>query len=172
VIGKSGFIDLGIVRRGQGEDDARSVALQKAAAAYDAGFESGVVREMLEEMQGNDRLSTTFRFRTGSAKLDERGRLDLARLTDYLETAPQGTKVTFVGFTDSVGTFEANRRLSLGRAASVLEEVRRVSGDRVAQVEFASTGFGEIAPSACNDSDRGKEINRRVEVWISSDSAT
>ena len=126
---------------------------------------------MLDEMGDNDRLSTTFRFRTGSAKLDERGRLDLARLVDYLEDAPQGTKVTFVGFTDSVGTFEANRRLSLGRAGSVLDEVRSVAGDRLAQVEFASAGFGEVAPSACNETDGGKAINRRVEVWVSSDSA-
>ena len=171
VIGKSGFIDLGILRRPQGEDDDRAISLRKEAAAYDAGFEAGVVREMLDEMSDNDRLSTTFRFRTGSAKLDERGRLDLARLVDYLENAPQGTKVTFVGFTDSVGTFEANRRLSLGRAGSVLDEVRSVAGDRVAQIEFAAAGFGEVAPSACNETDGGKAINRRVEVWISSDSA-
>ncbi len=172
VIGKSGFIDLGILRRGQDENDDRYVALTNAAAAYDAGFESGVVREMIEEMADNDRLSTTFRFRTGSAKLDERGRLDLKRLIDYLETAPQGTKVTFVGFTDSVGTFEANRRLSLGRAGSVLEEVRQAAAGRLNQIEMRASGFGEVAPSACNASDRGKAINRRVEVWISNDSAT
>lgn len=171
VIGKSGFIDLGILRRAQDESDDRFVALSKAVAAYDAGFEGEVAREMLTEMNDSDRLTTTFRFRTGSAKLDERGRLDMARLVDYLESAPAGTKVTFVGFTDSVGTFEANRRLSLGRAGSVLEEVRSVADGRLAQIEMASTGFGEVAPSACNATERGKSINRRVEVWITTDSA-
>jgi len=171
IIGKSGFIDLGVVRRSQELTDGRAMALAAEAAAYDAGFESGVMREMLDEMPDYDRLSTTFRFRTGSSKLDERGRLDLERLVEYLERVPSGTEVKFVGFTDDVGAFEANRRLSLGRAGSVLEEVRLAAGGRLDHVEMVTGGYGEIAPSACNISDRGKSINRRVEVWISKDSA-
>ena len=172
VIGKSGFIDLGITRRTQDLTDGRAVALAAEAAAYDAGFESSVMMEMLGEMPKHDRLSTTFRFRTGASKLDERGKLDLERLVDYLENMPSGTEVTFVGFTDDVGAFEANRRLSFGRAGSVLDEVRGTAGGRLDHVEFKTAGYGEVAPSACNISDRGKSINRRVEVWISKDSAT
>ena len=166
VIGKSGFIDLGITVREQGPDSPRAVALATQAAAYDAGFEANVMREMLGEMSDYDRLSTTFRFRTGSSRLDERGKIDLQRLIRYLERAPSGTEVTFVGFTDSVGAFEANRRLSFDRAFSVLDEVRREEAGRLAHVEMRTAGYGEIAPSACNVSDRGKSINRRVEVWV------
>ena len=172
VIGKSGFIDLGIVRRSQDLTDERAVALAEKAAAYDAGFESRVMQEMLSEMSEHDRLSTAFRLRTGSSKLDERGKLDLKRLVDYLESAPSGTEVTFVGFTDSVGAFEANRRLSFGRASAVLEEVRQSSEGRLDHIQLATAGFGEVAPPACNITDNGKAINRRVEVWISKDSAT
>lgn len=172
VIGKSGFIDLGIVRREQTLEDGRAQALVQEATTYDAGFESEVVREMLDDMPNHDRLSTTFRFRTGSSKIDERGKLDMARLIEYLDSAPADTKVTFVGFTDSVGAFEANRRLSLGRAGTVLEEVRAAAGDRLDHIQMATSGYGEVAPSACNVSERGRSINRRVEVWISSDSAT
>ncbi len=171
VIGKSGFIDLGITRRAQDLTDSRAKALAAEAAAYDAGFESSVMREMLAEMPKHDRLSTTFRFRTGSSKLDERGMLDLERLVEYLEDVPTGTEVTFVGFTDDVGAFEANRRLSFGRAGSVLDEVRKASNGRLDHIQFQTAGYGEVAPSACNISDRGKSINRRVEVWISKDSA-
>ncbi|MEM7718515.1 MAG: phosphate ABC transporter substrate-binding/OmpA family protein [Pseudomonadota bacterium] len=171
VIGKSGFIDLGITRRSQGIDDDRARALKAEAAAYDAGFEAGVMEEMLSEMPDWDRLSTTFRFRTGSSRLDERGRVDLERLIAYLEDAPQGTEISFVGFTDSVGAFEANRRLSFGRADAVLDEVRRAAGNRLDHIQMVTSGFGEVAPSACNVTDRGKAINRRVEVWISKDAA-
>ncbi|MEM6385840.1 MAG: phosphate ABC transporter substrate-binding/OmpA family protein [Pseudomonadota bacterium] len=172
VIGKSGFIDLGITVREQGENDARAATLATEAAAYDAGFEAGVMEEMLSEMGNYDRLSTTFRFRTGSSRLDERGKVDLQRLISYLENVPSGTEVKFVGFTDSVGAFEANRRLSFGRADAILDEVRDEAGGRLDHVQMKTGGYGEVAPSACNVSDRGKAINRRVEVWISKGSAT
>lgn len=168
VIGKSGFIDLGISVRDQGATDERRVALAAASTAYDAGFEGNVMREMLDNMSTHDRLSTTFRFRTGSAKVDERGKLDMERLISYLEVAPDGTEVTFVGFTDSVGAFEANRRLSFGRASQVLNDVKKAAGGRLDHVVMNTNGFGEVAPSACNITDRGRSINRRVEVWMAS----
>ncbi|MEO1537780.1 MAG: phosphate ABC transporter substrate-binding/OmpA family protein [Pseudomonadota bacterium] len=172
VIGKSGFIDLGITVRDQGPNGPRAQALQAEAAAYDAGFEAGVMQEMLAEMGDYDRLSTTFRFRTGSSRLDERGRVDLERLVSYLENVPSGSEVKLVGFTDSVGAFEANRRLSFGRADAVLEELRSEAGGRLDHITMQTGGYGEVAPSACNVTDRGKAINRRVEVWISKGSAT
>ncbi len=170
VIGKSGFIDLGISRRGMGEGSPRARSMATAASAYDAGYETEIMQEMLSEMGSYDRLSTTFRFRTGSSKIDERGRLDMQRLIDMLENAPQGTEVSFVGFTDSVGAFDANRNLSLSRARAILDEVQKAAAGRLAHVDMRTAGYGEIAPSACNISDRGKAINRRVEVWIANKS--
>jgi len=167
VIGKSGFIDLGIVRRTQGENDPRRAALIDEIARYDIGFEGEIMREMLAEMDSYDRLSTTFRFRTGSSRLDERGRLDMERLVSYLETQPAGTQIAVVGFTDDVGPFEANRALAVERANAIVEEIRTVGGDRIAGVNMETMGFGEVAPSACNISERGRGINRRVEIWIS-----
>lgn len=166
VIGKSGFIDLGILRRSQAEGDARRAALISEVGRYDVGFEGEVMADMLEKMDQYDRLSTTFRFRTGSSQIDERGRLDMQRLVAYLEDAPAGTEITFVGFTDDVGAFEGNRELAISRADAVLDEMRAVAGDRLNNIEMKIAGYGEIAPSACNISDRGRGINRRVEVWI------
>lgn len=163
VIAKSGFIDLGIKTREQSLDGARArMLLDPSADAY----EGGVMREMLSQMVDYDRMSTTFRFRTGSSKLDERGLVDMARLTDYLETVPEGTKVMFVGFTDSVGAFDSNRDLSIGRAQQVMQELASFGGDRLSGIEFDAAGYGEIAPSACNTAEDGRAINRRVEVWI------
>lgn len=167
VIGKSGFIDLSILRRSQADGDARRATLTAEAQRYDAGFEGEVMREMLGEMDAYDRLSTTFRFRTGSSRLDERGRLDMQRLVEYLEGVPDNTVVTFVGFTDDVGAFEANRRLAFERADQVAQDIRSVAGSELDRLQIRTAGYGEIAPSACNVSDRGRAINRRVEVWIS-----
>ncbi|MEL6586530.1 MAG: phosphate ABC transporter substrate-binding/OmpA family protein [Pseudomonadota bacterium] len=163
LIRKAGFIDLGIESRPQPLDGDRARALLDPNA--DA-YEGGVMREMLGTMVDYERLSTTFRFRTGSSKLDERGLIDMSRLADYLEDVPQGSEVLFVGFTDDVGSFDANRSLSRDRAAQVLDEMQSYAGNRLAGLELATAGFGEVAPSGCNTTDRGRSINRRVEVWI------
>lgn len=167
VIGKSGFIDLGIIVRNQGEDDARRAALTTEVARYDVGFEGEVMSDMLAAMDNYDRLSTTFRFRTGSSRIDERGRLDMQRLIAFLEDAAPGTELVFVGFTDDVGAFEGNRQLANQRAGAVVEELRDVAEGRLDNVTLSTVGFGEIAPSACNVTERGRAINRRVEVWVS-----
>lgn len=166
VISKAGFIDLGIARKSQDLNGPRARMLLDPNV--DA-FEGGVMREMLAEMVDYDRLSTTFRFRTGSSRLDERGAIDMRRLADYLERMPQGTRVMFVGFTDDVGGFSNNRALSVSRARKVAADLQAFAGDRLNGIRFAATGFGEIAPSTCNTSEAGRAINRRVEVWIDAD---
>ena len=168
VIAKSGFIGLGIARRPMPLDGARARSLLDPNA--DA-FEGGVMREMLGTMVDYDRLSTTFRFNTGSSRLDERARLDMARLVDYLGSQPEGTQVTLVGFTDNVGAFASNRDLSERRAVQVLQELQNASGGALANIELAAAGYGEVAPSACNTAETGRRINRRVEVWINSPDA-
>lgn len=165
VIGKAGFIGFAVDRREQSLESGRAQSLlDPNVDAYEAGF----MRQMLDQMVDYDRLSTTFRFRTGSAQLDERGQIDKDRLITYLEGQPAGTEVLVVGFTDTVGQFDGNLGLSEQRAAQVADELRSSSAGRLPNVTIASRGFGEIAPSGCNTSDEGRRINRRVEVWIKS----
>ncbi len=163
VIAKAGFIDLGIERRNQSLDDVR--ATQLLTTDVDA-FEGNVIREFLAQMIQFNRLSTTFRFRLGSSSLDERARIDMERLTSYLEKMPDGTRVMMVGFTDDIGEFESNRRLSEERARQAVQELRTYAGSRLDGIELSSSGYGEIAPVACNITETGRSINRRVEVWI------
>ncbi|MGL4235209.1 substrate-binding domain-containing protein [Tabrizicola sp.] len=164
VVAKAGFIDLGIKEREQSMESPRAKALLTADVD---DFEGNVIREMLGVMSEFDRLSTTFRFRLGSTSLDERGIADMKRLVDYLAGSPEGTKVTMVGFTDDIGAFESNLALSRERARQVVDEVKAAGGETLAGIEFDALGYGVIAPSACNSSEAGRAINRRVEVWIS-----
>lgn len=165
VIGKAGFIGFAVDRRKQSLDDARARSLLNADVdAYEANF----MRQMLAQMVGYDRLSTTFRFRVGSAQLDARGLIDKERLVNYLAKQPDGTEVLVVGFTDSIGEFDSNLNLSLQRAGQVADEISAFAGDRLTNVAISSIGFGEIAPVSCNDEEDGRRINRRVEVWVKS----
>lgn len=164
VIAKSGFIDLGITRRAQPLDGPRGQLL--ANARLD-NFERGIANQMLDLLPTHDRLSSTFRFRLGSSRLTPRGELNLLRLREYLERQPPGTRIIFVGFTDSLGAFTSNLTLAEQRAASVMAEVQRVGAETLDGIEMSSVGFGELAPTGCNDpAGGGSRINRRVEVWI------
>ncbi|PRY91924.1 phosphate ABC transporter substrate-binding protein (PhoT family) [Hasllibacter halocynthiae] len=162
VIRKAGFIDLGVEARRQNMDGDRARQLLDPEADP---YEGALMREMLGVMVDYERLSTTFRFRTGSSRLDERALVDMQRLATFLQEAPEGSDVLVVGFTDSVGSFDANRDLSVERADQVLLELQERIGE-LPGVTMRSAGFGEIAPSGCNDTDRGRGINRRVEVWM------
>ena len=163
VILQSGFIDLGIERVTQGATSSRAQRLQQVSG--DA-FETALAADMIEMLDAHDRLSTTFRFRTGSTKLDPRGELDLVRLAKYLTDLPSGTEVTFAGFADNVGAFEPNLTLSEGRATQVRDALAELVGDQLDGVTLNVAGYGEISPAACNTTESGRLINRRVETWI------
>ncbi len=88
----------------------------------------------------------------------------LQKVANFIKTYPD-IKVVIEGHTDSVGTDSYNMRLSERRAESVrrsLVEVYRVPGGRL-----EAKGFGESVPVAGNDTDEGRQRNRRVVAVIS-----
>jgi outer membrane protein OmpA-like peptidoglycan-associated protein len=87
---------------------------------------------------------------------------NLATFAKSLDKYP-GTNVLIVGHTDDKGTDEYNQTLSAKRATSA--ENYLVS-QGVARARLRSTGRGEVEPVATNDSDAGRQKNRRVEVAI------
>ncbi len=78
-----------------------------------------------------------------------------------------GRRLIFVGFSDGEGRAEVNLRLSLRRAETVRNAIRSAAEaadpDRVT---LDIDAFGEAMPMACEDSDWGRAVNRRVEVWL------
>jgi phosphate transport system substrate-binding protein len=70
-------------------------------------------------------------------------------------------KVLLLGFSDTVGNPVANQKLSLERAKIVSEELAR-RGIHASVI----TGFGPEMPVATNETEIGRQRNRRVEVWF------
>ncbi len=165
LIAKSGLVNLAVSTVPQDLQNGRMRAVLENAVDP---FEFRLARDMLLEMFEWDRLSTTFRFASGSSRLDGKGQADLERLIDFLKTQPAGTQVSVVGFTDADGAFGSNQELSLGRAQQVANELLAAGGSDLANIDLSVKGYGELSPSACNDSLEGKRINRRVEVWMRS----
>lgn len=67
-----------------------------------------------------------------------------------------------VGHTDTVGSVDANLKLSRERAQSVIQSL--VSGHGIASARIVAFGNGPFAPVASNASDDGRALNRRVEL--------
>ena len=110
---------------------------------------------------GAMRLSVDFRFESGGAQLDNKGRQDLDRVVDFLAQGGRRQDVTLVGFTDNSGDAATNLALSRTRAAQIAKELA-VRGVKAA----AAIGLGGELPVASNATDEGRNRNRRVEIWV------
>ncbi len=73
------------------------------------------------------------------------------------------TVVHIIGFTDSVGSAEYNKRLSERRARAVADYLisQGVPSDRI-----RTEGRGEREPRATNATEAGRQLNRRVEIYV------
>ncbi|MFT6118591.1 MAG: OOP family OmpA-OmpF porin [Yoonia sp.] len=72
-------------------------------------------------------------------------------------------RIRIAGFTDSQGGEQMNQQLSQERASAVLNALRV---RRVPVGSFEATGFGEADPIATNDTEDGREANRRIEFSL------
>lgn len=104
-------------------------------------------------------------FDTGKATLKAGANRDLDRLAQALKDNPN-TRVKIEGYTDSVGSDTYNQALSERRAQAVADalQTRGVPADRY-QIE----GLGKEYPVATNDTQAGRQQNRRVEIVFSDD---
>jgi len=79
-----------------------------------------------------------------------------------------GTELLIVGHTDDVGSNEYNQDLSTRRADSAL---RYLGGEGVAWARMSTAGRGELEAVASNETEGGRQLNRRIEVAIFADRA-
>jgi OmpA-OmpF porin, OOP family len=71
--------------------------------------------------------------------------------------------IAISGHTDNIGSDEENMTLSMGRATAVRDYVIHAGID---SSRVTATGFGKTKPIATNDTEEGRQQNRRVEFAI------
>lgn len=101
-------------------------------------------------------------FQTGSADLNT----SFLRVLDSVGIVLKEynkTLVVIAGHTDNVGTDANNQSLSERRASSV---GTYLAGRAVASERMVITGYGESRPVASNESNDGRNQNRRVELTL------
>jgi glucose/mannose transport system substrate-binding protein len=114
------------------------------------------------DVKGASKLNIIFHFRPGSTQLDNNALADLRRLVDLLQNPTyQGRHLLLFGFSDNYGGNRLNLRISKERAHSVAEQLQSHG-----LVSTLVTGYGKALPIAPNETEDGREQNRRVEVWL------
>jgi len=87
----------------------------------------------------------------------------LAKVSGILLAYP-GLKIQLEGHTDSIGADEYNMKLSQERADAVQEYL---ASQGVSTANLSAVGLGKASPVASNDTDTGRQQNRRVEMVVS-----
>lgn len=101
-------------------------------------------------------------FATNETTILPESEMGLQDLYDLLNENPE-IRIRITGHTDNVGSDEANLKLSEGRAYSVRQAMidRGIDANRI-----EAEGKGESEPIATNDTEEGRQQNRRVEFVI------
>jgi outer membrane protein OmpA-like peptidoglycan-associated protein len=102
-------------------------------------------------------------FDFGKYTLKPETREKLAKVSGILLTHPD-MHLQVEGYPDNVGSDEFNQKLSEQRADSVRDYLisQGISADSI-----TSKGFGKTNPIASNDTAKGRQQNRRVEIVVS-----
>jgi OOP family OmpA-OmpF porin len=88
-------------------------------------------------------------------------------VADALEKRPD-IEVELGGHTDGKGSDSYNAKLSDRRSKSVKDYL---VGKGIASDRMTTRGYGESVPVATNETDEGRELNRRVELKVTASSA-
>jgi len=141
------------------EDQARAREQFDQTLQLFGAFEANVLR------QGDDIIIrlTGLRFASGSPKLSAGNNALLKKVERAIGIYP-GSLIVIEGHTDSRGSNSTNKRLSEQRAQAIANYLAAnigLSADRLTAV-----GYGAEKPIANNETDEGREKNRRIDMVI------
>jgi outer membrane protein OmpA-like peptidoglycan-associated protein len=100
-------------------------------------------------------------FDTDKSDLKPESKPALEEISKLLKADPQ-LNLYVVGHTDMQGSFQHNMQLSEKRAAAVIADL--IKSDGVAASRLTPVGVGPSAPVSTNKSEKGRKLNRRVEL--------
>ncbi|MDA8138556.1 MAG: OmpA family protein [Desulfobacteraceae bacterium] len=105
-------------------------------------------------------------FDSGSVEIRDKLKPLLINVAKVLEQ--DKNNIIIAGHTDDVpvrtGPYRSNLRLSIARAAVVAEFL--LANSTIDPKRIATMGFGEFRPIGSNRTERGREMNRRVEIIL------
>ena len=150
------------------ESEENAAAARKAQMTADEAMKSATLaNDRINGLDDYDPVRTiTVPFATGRSTLGPKGRAEIDAAAAWAKAQNRkGWVVAVVGFADSTGNTEANRRLSEQRANAVISYLvtkYNLPLQRLVQ----PFGYGENRPVAENMTAEGRAKNRRVEIRL------
>lgn len=100
-------------------------------------------------------------FAPGSAQLEATDFASITAIATWLTARPE-MRLVLVGHTDDIGSLEANVKVSRLRAEAVRQRLLFQAGIDPAQI--SAEGVGYLTPRQTNQTEEGRQNNRRVEA--------
>jgi len=149
-------------------DSEESDVLYEVRAVEKAILDAELDKQVAVEVREDGvlfRLNAPFLFKSGGAELAAEPRGVLAEMSKFFTKFPY--KIEIEGHTDDIpitsARFPSNWELSAARAVSVARYFQSVG---MPPERIAATGYGEFHPIADNATAAGREMNRRVEIFL------
>ncbi len=133
----------------------------EAALASERASHALEVQRLQDETLKID-IASEVSFDFGKAGLKSAFMPTLQKVSNILQRYPN-TVIHVVGHTDSVGSESYNMTLSQQRADSV---VGYFASQGVERSRLVAAGRGESEPRATNATEAGRQLNRRVEIYV------
>jgi chemotaxis protein MotB len=144
----------------------RLAAFREINERFRALVDTGKLEIEFRNGQMTLKLPSGVLFASAQATLSRTGQAALQEILDVLSEF-KDRRFMIAGHTDNVAIrsrrFKNNWDLSTARAVSVLEYMIAAGFD---PNNLAAAGYGEFDPVAPNDTDEGRQLNRRIEIIL------
>lgn len=136
------------------------VALPPTAAVVEAGAapEAAISKTLAKNPFARGKIIISFAYNSNELTPEALAALDW--IAEFLKANPS-LKAAIRGYTDSVGSVNYNQSVSAFRANSIKSYL---TGKGVNASNLTAQGLGPKNPIASNDTQEGRELNRRVEI--------
>ena len=108
----------------------------------------------------NKVISIPFKFDNNTLALSNV--TELNKISNLVESDPT-LKIIVTGHTDNVGDEKYNDKLGLERASAAANYLEQRFG--ISKNNIIVESRGELDPIASNDTDKGRQLNRRIDIY-------
>jgi chemotaxis protein MotB len=158
--------ELAELRRQKEAAEKRIAAFKALQEKFRALVDTGKLQVAFRNGQMTLKLPSGILFPSGSAELSKAGQVALGEVVKILMQF-KDRRFVVAGHTDNqpikTAVFKNNWYLSTARANSVVQFMIK---EQFPAPNLAASGYGEFDPVAKNDTDQGREQNRRIEIIL------